>query len=206
MPIHGRKLQMPQPDKKGNSARKEPNWVDVGTLIVLTLTLIAVGLYTHAAYVQSELVKQSIDISSRPLLSARYDRRHNPKIGEKFTYDLYINNLGKSPTKAHTRGIVRYSLERISNTTSLATEKVQLVWPGYGVHETIESSDNLTEGQISDMRAGKGWLYVKAEITYDSFYTIICTEYTIRADPAKLESFIIESVGLCADPKSNDAT
>jgi hypothetical protein len=37
-----RKLQMPQANKDNASGKNKPNWVDIGTLAVLTLTLLAV--------------------------------------------------------------------------------------------------------------------------------------------------------------------
>ncbi len=196
---------MAQPDEHQHTVKTNPNWVDIGTLIVLTVTLVVVGLYTREAHRQSDLIQQTFDITSRPLLSAMFRNIQNPKAGSKLTFELVIKNLGKSPTKAHSKPSATYSLVKIDSPPEASTEDIQLVWPNSQVVAKGESLEPITDGQFSDMRAGRGWLYLRAIVTYDRFHTAICTEYTIKPHPSKPDAFITDPTGLCADQKTNDA-
>lgn len=207
MAVTRRKSQMPQADDDKNGAKHKPNWVDIWTFIVLTVTLVVGLFYAGFAFQQNELTRVSLDIASRPLLSAGFEMPiPAPQAGKIWTTHIRIENLGKSPTKAHIRTNIVYSLTKIDSPPLSTKERIQLVWPGKGVGELSESDDPITDGQINDMKAGRGWLYQRALITYDHYFTAICTESTIKANPTQSDGFIVHINGICSDQKSTDAS
>jgi hypothetical protein len=70
---------------------------------------------------------------------------------------------------------------------------------------TPAESDDITEGQLNDIKAGRGWVYVRVWITYGEYHSGICTQYAVRAHPSIANYFEITNTVLCEDHKTNDA-
>ncbi len=59
---------MPEPDEDHYSRPQKPNWVDIGTFAVLSLTLVAVIAYTCEAERQNRSLRNSIRQEAREAL------------------------------------------------------------------------------------------------------------------------------------------
>ena len=196
---------MPKTDEYQPASNQQPNWVEVSTLIVLTMTLIAGSVLAVFAYQQNELTRTALEISSRPLLSAAFAGHARTKSGEKSDTTVLIDNLGKSPTKAHIRATTTYSLTNLDTPPLSSSEDVQIVWPGKGIVSLVEFERVLTDKQISDMKTGRGWIYRRVLITYGTYFTAICSQIRIKAHPSIPDRFILDNGELCSNPKTNDA-
>ena len=151
---------MPEPEEDKKCSNSNPNWVNVSTLVVLTATLIAGVVLAYLAYQQNELTRAALEVNSRPILTAGFLANITTQVGQKINVEAIVENVGKMPIRAHIKSNVLYSLTQMQSLGLLPAEKVQLVWPGKAIKHTAESGETLTEGQLADLRAGRGWLYV----------------------------------------------
>jgi hypothetical protein len=206
MPVTWRKFHMVKTSIEENRRTQKPNWVDKGTLFVLTVTLVAVVFYTREAHQQTGLIRQSFEVNSRPYLSithAGFSYPENP--GDIFHWTIQVSNLGKTPANATIRAITVYSLTKVPSPQLPAKEHREIVWPGSTVRYWADS-EPLTEGQISDMKAGRGWLYVRTLVTYGDYRTATCNTYTLKPLAGEPMRFDETQMGTCDDLSAQGAT
>jgi hypothetical protein len=210
---------MPESDKGNNGAERKPNWeerwtlwVNAGTLGILTLTLIAVIIYARELHHANVLARQALDMDTRPYvdITPNCDLSHlTIESGKPLTLRVYLYNYGRLPTRTSTQGGVHYSRTRLPNGSEdgLLNSPDQYIWPGTyvngaqigGVYVLPESRDNLTDGDITDIKERKGWIYLEVETSYGNGYvTRICDEY-----PVDTGGQLFSEVALCSDPRSN---
>lgn len=170
-------------------------------IVVFTVVLAAVGI--QQCYILRE--------ADRPVIMTAFDvaEGYLPRTGEKMKVDLGLINSGRTATLAYVRSTIVYSLEAIDSPPLPTTENRQPVWPS-GASSTsivfIKSPQEITEGQLSDMRNGRGYVYVSAYIRYGKkgqYHTAICSEYKVQKTANGPVLFGRDSGGLCKDPDSN---
>lgn len=201
---------MPKTNEGQAASNQKPNWVEVSTLVVLTLTLIAGGILACLAYQQNQVTMRSLEINSRPYISLTLDPRSIvTKPGGKIRIVLMLNNLGSTPADVRTKGIIIHSATKLpAPSVAAVAEDRNVVFPKEPRESGlfIYSPDPITEGQFRDMMAGTGWLYVRILSTYGVYHTEICIQYKLHPSTTgnAITSDFTEIVQ-CADPKSNGA-
>ena len=150
---------MPETNKEKSHTTQKPYWVDVGSLVVLTITLVGVWYYACEAKRGNDLTERSLEINTRPYIRAIFPEvdKNQPKAGYKFIAHTMLTNLGKVPADVYVRSIAQYSLTKISSPELPVSEHRELVWPSanMNVFVTTETLTDLTEGEVNDIRAGQ---------------------------------------------------
>jgi hypothetical protein len=209
---------MPSTDIQ-NSERppRKPNWVEVGTLVLLALNLIAVGVYAYEAYKQNALTGQAIEVQSRPYLACGFspDRLQTGNGGVAISWPLNMTNSGKLPGNGYIKAAVAYSTTDLTAGPSLDASCVHeqhiVVWPGGTDTSTIaHSCEGFTAGQLSDFRAGAGWVFTAADVKYgQGHHTHVCYKFKAASDQTAIPPnglvppTNLRAPELCTDPTSN---
>lgn len=203
---------MPSGDHYESHHTHKPNWVDIATSIVLVLTLLGIWDYACTARHSNELTNEALDFNTRPYIqitSSGDPSQLRIKAGQTLTMGVYLYNWGRLPARTRAQGIMRYSRTRLPNASNdgLRTLPEYYIWPGTYVNGIPiggdwvwpESPDKLTDGDITDIKVQRGWIYVEVEVSYRGRYiTRICDEYPLKTDGPLLKEF-----ALCSDPQSN---
>ena len=175
--------------------------VSVGTLIVLAFTLRAVDRYTCEAHRQNGLLRDTLEVETRPYLGVGFVTPQGPPTeGAKLDIPIRVFDFGRRPAKAFVKALAVYSLDKLPNIDLTGVKGIQqLIWPPVPVILHAYTSDPVTNGQLNDIRAGHGWFYIKVSITYGDYQTDICTEVAANS----LLPFNPANTELCAVQKSN---
>src|SRR5712691_8862846 len=107
---------MPETGKEQNRPAQKPNWVDIGTFGVLTLTLIVVGIYTCEARRQNGLTQRVIETQTRPFLVVKFlpeefgYKVSPPPVDERraLSVSFQVEDYGKLPATAEVRSVAVY--------------------------------------------------------------------------------------------------
>lgn len=191
---------MPEANEDEKGGWKECDWYQIGSLLVQTLTLVVlfitmIGIFRYAddAATANGLTRESIDSISRPYLEIFVDpnqviqRVIRIELGEAEVNTVGLTfrvpNNGKLPAQATIQSIVKYSPEHLSISPDLKAAKSQsrFIWPQVYEAFTALGDDSLSPGQYSDIRAGLGFIYFKARVTYGRHATQVCWEFPIGA-------------------------
>lgn len=194
---------MPESHKHEYTSAQKPNWVDIGTFIVLSVTLLAVIFYACEAHRQNELTKNIIRMNSRASIGGVWDsHKVVPQVNQKFNIPLGLINFGQS-TVADVTTIAVYTLDKIPEPSLASAETIRkFVWPRpIGNLFDTYSDDAVTDAQLNDMRAGRGWLLVKTVIVYGPYTTKMCTSLPLQ--PSQNGPLKFGRAELCSAPKSN---
>lgn len=199
---------MPPTDDNKNPGAQEPNWVDKWTLYVLAATLVVIAVYTCETHQTNDLTRKALELNARPYISADIITCHPPLAGQKLECMAGMENTGKVPANAYVRAIAVYSLDKFTTVPLPVTETHHLVWIGKTVGEIVGTAEPITEGQLKDILAGRGYLYLHILIRYGLYHTEICTKLsTIRHEAGDTDKpfFSVNFFSYCDDPNSNDA-
>lgn len=171
---------MPETNKYQEPRRQEPNWVDVGTFLVLAATLIVVSIYTCEAHRQNELTREAITTQTRPYLRVAIKpetfslSKTPPTAGRNdrtMSIQFSVANGGKLPGYARIQaGIVWESQHRGREpntpqpTTNLGS---RFIFPDQDNGLLTAYSKNLTPGDIEDLRVdAHGKLFAVVQVYY----------------------------------------
>ena len=182
------------------------------TIIVLICTLLAVDRYTNEAHTANTLTKQILDANTRAYIQITPNgdpSRTRIQAGKTLAIGAYLYNWGKQPARTSAQGITRYSRTRLANGAGEGLRKLPdyYIWPGTyvngvqsgGDYIRPESLESLTDGDITDIKAKRGWIYIEVEVRYGNGYiTRICDEYPLQTNDPLFMDF-----ELCSDPQSN---
>lgn len=143
--------------------------------------------------------------ANRPFIAAGFFPEGGgvPQTGKKLRYGLKLINSGKTAAMVRIRSVIAYSLKPEAPALP-DVETPQLVWPGINTNEDVWGVEEMTEGQMKDMEAGRGYIAVRAVITYGKYHTNICTILeTKKATDANAPA---QGTGwyLCKEPGTND--
>lgn len=205
-------------EARENRPGSKSNFIDVCTLIVLTITMVAVVWYTWEADRQNQFNQRVIETASRPYLAvSAHEQGFSTSIrsasagGVIPVVPFYVVNHGKLPADAHIRSSVVYSKSRIGGIDGLGgiREKHRFIFSETNGDALVAlGRDALTSGQLDDIQNGIGFIYLAVEVDYGNYFTRICQEYPIAPseDSGPVRSGPqLGAYSLCADPKSNDA-
>src|ERR1700732_378605 len=101
---------MPEADEDQQTRPRKPNWVEIGTLAVLSITLIGVWVYACEAHRANKLTAEAIEINSRPLVVVA---GYSENGGKNSVACAYARNLGKSPAITMMRKYAGFSTIRL---------------------------------------------------------------------------------------------
>ena len=204
-------------------AREKPlsnksNLIDVCTLIVLTITMVAVVWYTWEADRQNQFNQRIIETASRPYLAVTaHEQGFSTSItsasvgGTIAVVPFHVINHGKLPADAYIQSSVVYSKSRIGGIEGLGgiREKHRFIFSETNGDALVAlGRDALTSGQLADIQSGIGFIYLAVEVRYGGYFTKICEEFPIAPAENSEGTRVGPRLGaysLCSDPKSNDA-
>jgi hypothetical protein len=204
------KSQMPQTTEDQNKRAQQPNWVDVSTLVVLTLTLIAGGILAYLAYRQNDVAQHALELNSRPYISLNLDPRSIvAQSGQKMRINMLLRNSGGIPADMRIRGIITHSVTKLSAPSLDKSAEIRdLIFPKDPNDnlQFIYSPDPITDGQFRDMIAGTGWLYARISTLYGIYSTETCVEYKLFPSVNGKSIYgDFTAINFCDDPKATHA-
>lgn len=214
---------------KAHDSREESYWAEnlcwqrvsiVGTLvlsgatiIVLVLTLLAIGHYTS-------VTQKILDADARAYVAPLVPSENSKpwylrlRVGDPLTIPIHFNNFGKSPANAFVRTVVTYApASALSRAEAFPNGDTHLfIWPNpIGADLAGQSIGTLDNKQFASLSTGEGYIYVAIEARYGSHIARICKQYDLgrqRATPEGSTSaqgwvLTMPDPTLCSDETAN---
>jgi hypothetical protein len=217
--------------KKDGGPEHECDWYQKGTLTVQTLTLVVLAItmkavfrYANDASRANDLTRRAIDVQSRPYIriivkpSQTVQRVERIMPGQQgaistITLNFEVSNIGKLPAMGKLRRILEWSPTKLNSPPTLdgANETEEFTWPTLSTESwlpsTVLGDQNMTEGQHTDLRAGTGFIYFRAEMRYGEsgqYTTAVCWQLSltqVNKNAAAMPN--IDSFALCPDDREH---
>jgi hypothetical protein len=175
--------------------------LSVATLVVLIATLVEVRWYTQDASIANSVSQQALEATTRPYLKLVPQGQliDDLTAGRAIRMNIFIINYGKLPTVANARTAITYSRDALPAPGLASAVIRKLVWPeGDNAIISAQAEQPLSAGDVTDMKAGVGFVYLEAETNYRDYVTRVCWKYPLRTDAVLLGDPV-----LCDDPKAN---
>jgi len=192
---------MPEPTKYEQSGQTKPNWVDISTLVVLTLTLGGVFWYAYEARTMNELTR-------RPYVGVELENTDRPPLqtGQAVRIPLHYLNFGKLPADARVMTAVVFSQSHLKSGPdfSESLEYHLLIWPPPILNPgDVFSARKVIEEHLMALDKGHegGWVYLHVRILYGGHRTEVCLEWEYPT--GKSISLRKVQYALCEDPATN---
>jgi len=187
---------MPAANEDQHPRKQEPNWIDIWTFGVLTLTLVAAVFYASVAYKQWGVMERTLTASERAwelLDSVDLKRTVRLPDGKTTRYQIIFRNFGKGPATD-------------VSSCAEATEERKPNWKSYicDIHTEIVAPPG---GEVYITVDGPAFpdlvkqVYIRGAVKYlDQFgiarHTEYCTSPVMRLDNTV-------SIGGCARNRAN---
>ena len=174
---------MPKPDEHKNHRTQNPNWVEISTLIVLTITLCGVLWYTCEAHRQNNLtesslgiMKEQMNIENRAWVTVVDVKRDEFKIGKETEITVSFANSGHTP--AHNMNGFVYGLywdKPNFGTSCLQSDKDEevsttILGPQSVNSQTMYTERKLTATDIELVKQGALRYYIWGYIYYNDIW------------------------------------
>jgi hypothetical protein len=186
---------MPETNEKQNRGTQKPNWVDISTLIVLTITLGGVLYYTCEADRQNaltedslEIMKHQMNIENRPWITVDGVNRGEFQVGEKTKIEVIFINSGNTPA-INMRGVSHGGFLNIENFAPVCVNSdvvmnITVLGPNDKNAFIDYTKKQLSKNDIDSLNNNSLRYYVWGYIYYDDIFSRKhLTEYCFVSRP-----------------------